>query len=278
MTSPTTSADARLPSRESIVAMLLEIAKTAHRAMDDGCDDGEYVRLDRDQAQALSDALDALDELPEPPTDTFGPGPYVANYGLTQHAEAGAGAGVGDRVEVRTNADGSLDEIVGTGQFHIEQMHDGCWFVALGPHMVTLNSRGKITANVELNAYGPESPRPTLPPPPGAGEDRRALIWLAGNDCGMSSTAICHHMLGMKSDGSYPYDPADLGRCLRLLELFPEWKPRIGEMAKYSKGWERIAGKWDELAALMAEEVGIDWSKGRTAPRTYAAMHGDGNG
>ena len=101
---------------------------------------------------------------------------------------------------------------------------------------------------------------------------RRALLWLAGRDTGMSSEAICYHMLGMKSDGSFPLDPSDLGRCLRLLELFPEWKPRMGEMARYSAQWAALVERWDELAEMMADEVGIDWSKGERAPRTYAAM------
>lgn len=102
--------------------------------------------------------------------------------------------------------------------------------------------------------------------------ERRALLWLAGGDSGMSSKAICYHMLGMKSDGSFPLDPSDLGRCLRLLELFPEWKPRMGEMARYSAQWAALVERWDELAEMMADEVGIDWSKGERAPRTYAAM------
>jgi hypothetical protein len=102
--------------------------------------------------------------------------------------------------------------------------------------------------------------------------ERRALLWLAGGDSGASSKAICHHMLGMKSDGSFPWDPSDLGRCLRLLELFPEWKPRIREMARYSPHWAALVARWDELAEMMADEVGIDWSKGRRAPRTYDAM------
>ena len=102
---------------------------------------------------------------------------------------------------------------------------------------------------------------------------RRALMWLASGDSGMSSKAICYHMLGMKSDGIFfPLDTSDLGRCLRLLELFPEWKPRMGEMARYSAQWAALVERWDELAEMMADEVGIDWSKGERAPRTYAAM------
>lgn len=56
--------------------------------------------------------------------------------------------------EVRTNDDGTLDEIV-TGQieaFHLEQMDDGCWWFALyakdGTRQVgTLRSKKRIKAN-----------------------------------------------------------------------------------------------------------------------------------
>lgn len=106
------------------------------------------------------------------------------------------------------------------------------------------------------------------------GEDvyRRALVWLASGDTGSSSEAIVYHMLGLESDADYPFDPADLGRCLRMLELFPEWKPRISEMSAYPHGWPALIPIWNKIAAMMADEVGIDWSKGRRAPRTYAAM------
>lgn len=116
-------------------------------------------------------------------------------------------------------------------------------------------------------------------------EARRAVAWLASGDTGMSSVAICKHMVLGHCRGHYPHDPADLGRCLRLLAIFPEWSPRIGEMAKYSKRWAGLARRWAELSELMADEVGHDWAKGRSAPKTYAAMQnamqtpsGDGGG
>jgi hypothetical protein len=71
---------------------------------------------------------------------------------------------------------------------------------------------------------------------------------------------------------NHPHDPADLGRCLRLLEAVPEWKPRIVEMSRHSIGWAVLSARWDEIAASMADEVGIDWSKGTKAPKTYALM------
>jgi hypothetical protein len=96
--------------------------------------------------------------------------------------------------------------------------------------------------------------------------------WLVSGDTGLSSESIAMHMLGWACRGNYPHDPSDLGRCLRLLAIFPEWQCRIGEMAVYGPEWAEIARRWPELSALMAGEVGIGWEKGRSAPITYAAM------
>ena len=53
------------------------------------------------------------------------------------------------QAEIRLNDDGSLDEVVGVGEFHLEQMDDGHWWMQLGDVHVHLTARGKITANVE---------------------------------------------------------------------------------------------------------------------------------
>ena len=105
--------------------------------------------------------------------------------------------------------------------------------------------------------------------------EQLALEWALSDDTGSSSEAICRHMTGVgrgKDCFSYPSDPGDLGRCLRLLEIVPEWKPRMQEMAAHGPGWSGLAFKWDNLAQMMTEEVGIDWSKGGRAPKTYHAM------
>lgn len=52
---------------------------------------------------------------------------------------------------VRFNDDGTLDEVVGRGQFHLEQMGSGHWWMQLGPHIVNLSARGKIRANFGRN-------------------------------------------------------------------------------------------------------------------------------
>ncbi len=108
----------------------------------------------------------------------------------------------------------------------------------------------------------------------GASIERRALEWFASDDTGMSSETIAKHMLGLECDGwhSYPHDPADLGRCLRLLERIPEWKGRMPEMGEHSAVWARLVARWQEMRDAMEREVGIDWRKAKKAPLTYALM------
>lgn len=63
----------------------------------------------------------------------------------------------------------------------------------------------------------------------------RTLIWLLSDDTGVSSKAIARHM-ALGHDMGYsspPSDSSDRGRCIRLLELIPEWINRLGEMRQY---------------------------------------------
>ena len=105
---------------------------------------------------------------------------------------------------------------------------------------------------------------------------RRALAWIVSCDTGASSKTIWAKMQGVPSPDRYGYDhpsdPADLGRCLRLFKIVPEWKYRLNEMVDCGPAWKRLVDRWDELHACMEREVGIDWSKGREAPETYGLM------
>lgn len=104
----------------------------------------------------------------------------------------------------------------------------------------------------------------------------KVMEWMMGDDTGISSKSIAAFMCGADLSNTYwnspPSDPSDLGRCLRLLERFPEWNDRLPEMASVDKRWAKVIPRWSEAAAMMAEEVGIDWSKGKTAPKTYEFM------
>lgn len=106
----------------------------------------------------------------------------------------------------------------------------------------------------------------------GSIEDR-ALQWISGGDRGLSSETLWRAMMGREQERvSYPHDPDDFGRCARLLRLIPEWRPRISEMSALHPVWAALAQRWDEITAAMDQEVGIDWSKGRKAAKTYDLM------
>lgn len=68
-------------------------------------------------------------------------------------------------------------------------------------------------------------------------EQGRALFWALSGDTGISSEAIAKHMTGTGVVGRFgmqpPSDADDRGRCIRLLELIPEWIKRLPEMTKY---------------------------------------------
>lgn len=64
--------------------------------------------------------------------------------------------------------------------------------------------------------------------------EQRALFWAMSGDTGISSEAIAKHMTGNPPSRMMPpSDISDRGRCIRLLELIPEWLPRLDEMKKY---------------------------------------------
>ena len=67
--------------------------------------------------------------------------------------------------------------------------------------------------------------------------ESRALAWALSDDTGISSKTICRYMSGKHgTTGAHsapPSDADDRGRCIRLLELIPEWIPRLPELAKF---------------------------------------------
>lgn len=119
---------------------------------------------------------------------------------------------------------------------------------------------------------------------PEVGVSGLALDWITGDDTGISSRALWRHMTGREQDprdrgfGTYPHDPADFGRCHRLLVIMPEWRGRIGEMAAYGKVWAALAARWQDITDSYSDEVrglGQDpdsrWVRGM-ALKTYDLM------
>lgn len=101
--------------------------------------------------------------------------------------------------------------------------------------------------------------------------DSRVIQWLLSRDTGVSSKAIVAQLSNIVLESPFsmdhPHDPADLGRCIRLLEAIPEFRERLDEMKQVSLIWAALVDHWDELETLYKEEL----PTGR-APKCYARM------
>lgn len=70
----------------------------------------------------------------------------------------------------------------------------------------------------------------------------KLLDWATGDDTGVSSKALCRFMLGLKPNRwglMAPSDMDDRSRCIRPLNLMPEWWDRLMELARVSVEWSR---------------------------------------
>ena len=99
--------------------------------------------------------------------------------------------------------------------------------------------------------------------------DTRLAQWLISQDTRLSSMTLVAHLSGVTpaSRVYYPADPDDLGRCIRLLALMPEYRARLPEMADVSPVWRALVEHWDELEQLYDSEA----HTGR-APQCYNRM------
>ena len=92
--------------------------------------------------------------------------------------------------------------------------------------------------------------------------------WVKGRDTGTSSMTICSVMAGRPLDrADIPHDPDDFGRCYRLLQLFPAWKFRLGELAVRYPEWELLVREWADLESRYEEEL-----QSGSCPKLYAKM------
>ena len=100
----------------------------------------------------------------------------------------------------------------------------------------------------------------------------KILHWFGSGQVGASSKAMALASVGIPNDRSHPYDPADLNRCLLLLEAVPEIRSRMDLVADMSEAWAALVSRWDEIEECFIEEAGRDWRKKTSAPKTYSLM------
>lgn len=100
--------------------------------------------------------------------------------------------------------------------------------------------------------------------------EQRALFWALSGDTGISSKSIAAHMSGITKNDAFgimpPSDADDRGRCIRLLELIPEWISRLPEMVQYdqsqkqegivinSSGISAYSNSWQKQIPMILSE------------------------
>ena len=94
--------------------------------------------------------------------------------------------------------------------------------------------------------------------------------WMRGDDTGISSKTIWRVMMEARTlsdSNDVPHDPDDFGRCHRLLERFPKWRARLGEVAAIFPAWAPLVREWNALTVLYLHE-----RPGGACPLLYARM------
>lgn len=75
--------------------------------------------------------------------------------------------------------------------------------------------------------------------------------WLASDGVGMSSRFMASVLSGQfDSEHAYPYDSADFGRCVGLIEAVPEFADKIPMMEACGPVWSVLAKMWPDLQQL----------------------------
>lgn len=102
----------------------------------------------------------------------------------------------------------------------------------------------------------------------------KTIGWLANGETGLSSETMAFWLAFdvKKDDDSHPHDPDDLDRCLMLLDAVPEMRPHLPRMAEISPEWAALVANWDVIERSHLDEVGLGWTKAKSAPKTYELM------
>ncbi|EBR4567719.1 hypothetical protein B1Q46_17375 [Salmonella enterica] len=98
-----------------------------------------------------------------------------------------------------------------------------------------------------VNMICDEYSREMIPSSQGMG----LAAWLASDDTGLSSRFMASILSGQfTTKNKYPCDPADLGRCIRLVEAVPELAEKIPLMAQHGHQWSAVAQNWERWSQL----------------------------
>lgn len=106
-------------------------------------------------------------------------------------------------------------------------------------------------------------------------KEKQVIHWLAHGEVGFSSKAMAMWLAFdtvPREPHCHPHDPSDFDRCLKLLDAAPWLRENLHKMARLGHEWAALVSRWDEIEASHLDEVGLGWTKARSAPKTYALM------
>jgi hypothetical protein len=105
-----------------------------------------------------------------------------------------------------------------------------------------------------------------------------AVEWYLSGRRGASSMTMFRTIVAdvpeFRATGTaHPFDPADLDRCVALLDAVPEARAGLERMRAVSSTWNAMIDAWSELETLLAKEKEeAKDAESKPAPKTYAAM------
>jgi hypothetical protein len=83
--------------------------------------------------------------------------------------------------------------------------------------------------------------------------EAKVLRWALTGKTGASSKCMAAHLTGNESDGSYPHDGGDFGRCVGLLKAAPELRAILHNMSEVNRYWAALVKDWDTIEALSGD-------------------------
>jgi hypothetical protein len=102
---------------------------------------------------------------------------------------------------------------------------------------------------------------------------QKIIDWFVNGRVGLSSKTLAAAVSGVvPKEVCYPHDPDDLNRCLLFLAAVPEARDHLDKVASLSEVWRALIDRFDEIEKCFLDEVGFNWSKAKSAPKTYALM------
>ncbi|PHI31203.1 hypothetical protein [Budvicia aquatica] len=86
--------------------------------------------------------------------------------------------------------------------------------------------------------------------------------WLTSDDTGLSSKFMASVLSGQFiTENRYPLDPADFGRCVRLIRAVPELEPSLSQMRDFGKEWAAVVNNWSYWTQLYDNKQGEELYK-----------------